>query len=424
MTFGNLPMRRTIPLAATFARLLPAALLAGSAMPAHAQYAVSDSGDTSWLLVSAIVTLIAAIPGMALFVAGKVRPGQAGPYAAQVLGIVAGVSTIFAVIGYSLAFAAGDGWLGGAGNLMLGNLGELREGLTVPESAFVLMQMSAALLAAVILSGALAERVRFGWLMLFAPLWSLVAYAPLARWLWNNGLLAAQGAADLSGGLVIAVSAGTSGLVAAALLGRRDEQGAGTPVLSLAGAGMIWIGWLALTGGLSASATDGTAAAIINAHLSAATGVIGWGVAQRILGGQLRTTQLASGALAGLAASGVSAALVGPGGALTIGLFGGAIAFLLHLLVERRLGIDDVGGVGPIFLGGGATGALLSVPFTATTLGGVGLAEGASAAGFAKAQVIALAATIGWSGIVTAILALGISLVMPLRAAQPSEPQG
>ena len=398
------------------------------AVPAHAQYAVSDSGDTAWMLISAIVILIAAIPGFALYVAGRLRSGSIASAFTHMFGIVAGVSTVWALIGYSLAFGVGDPWLGGAGNAVLGNLGELREGLTVPESAFALVQMAAAVLAAVLIAGAVAERVRLGWLMLLAPIWSLVAYAPIARSLWNGGWLARMGVQDYAGGLLLCVGAGTAALVAATIVGRRAEPALpptpGGEALSLAGVALMWVGWLALGGGLALGATDSTAATLINIHLAAAGGVIAGGLAQHVLSGRASAVGLAQGALAGLAASSAGAILIGPGGAIVIGLVAGALCPVIGNILRSVLKVDDAAQIGGTFLGGGVIGALLLVPFASTSLGGAGLNEGISVGGALLAQLIGIGAVVAWSGIVTAILGLAISMVIPVRVTSAVEAQG
>jgi ammonium transporter, Amt family len=227
-----------------FARSLLLFLFMASPQTAEAQVAVAvaDSGDTGWIILCALLVLLAALPGLLLRHAGVVNVRSALSISAQTVAVAAGVSLAWAIAGYSLAFAPGNIWLGGGSNLLLANLGSLRDGLTVPESAFVLFQMALALFAACLLPGAAAERARFGWVVALAPLWLLIVYAPLAHAIWGGGWLSGLGVIDFAGGLVIHMSAGFSALALSLILGRRrNPVGAShAPVLSLAGGALMW----------------------------------------------------------------------------------------------------------------------------------------------------------------------------------------
>lgn len=402
-------------------------MLTALALPqaAQAQVAVADSGDTGWMMLCALLVLLAAIPGLALRHAGLVNARNALSAATQGVGIAAGVSLAWAIAGYSLSFAPGSKWLGGGGNLMLANLGTLREGLTVPESAFALFQMSLAILAACLIGGALAGRARLGWTMVFAPLWLLLVYAPIAHWAWGGGWLAQIGAMDFAGGLTIHITAGFSALALVLIAGRRQDatRQPHANLLSLTGNALVWIGWFGITGGWALGATDDAANAILNTHFAACSSAILWSLLDRFFTGRVRATGIASGVMAGLVAISASAALVGAGGAIVIGLIA---ACMCRAVVQLLAGsaVDDSASIFAIHGIGGLLAMALLVPFTLPQLGGVGFDPGIDLTGLLLTQGIAIAAVALWSMLGATILALAISILIPLRASENDEVEG
>lgn len=389
--------------------ILPVLLAAAAPVPAFAQVQAADSGDTAWMLTCALFVCLAAVPGSMLRHAGQARAKDALSIMAQGAVIVAGVSLLWAMIGYSLAYAPGGRWLGGGANILLSGLAPLRDGLTVPESAFALFQLGLALLAAGIVAGAVAGRARFGWVAIFAPLWTLLVYAPVAHWMWGGGWLADLGALDFSGAIVLNVSAGVSALVATLMVGRRSgirarpEHDSGhAPVLTLGATGLVWIGWFGVGGGWAPGASDDAATAILNIHFAACAAALGWAAVERLRTGRVSATGIASGAVAGLVAISASAGLVGAGGAMLIGLIAGACCQLATGLAAR-LRADDVGNVVAIHAVGGMLGALLLAPFTLPALGGVGFAAGVGLFAVLATQAVAIAAVALWSALGTAI---------------------
>ncbi|GAY21135.1 MULTISPECIES: ammonium transporter [Sphingobium] len=406
-------------------RLLAILLLFLSAapQPAAAQVAVADSGDTAWMMLCGLLVLLAALPGLALRHAGLVHVRNALSIGVQGLVVAAGVSLLWALVGYSLAYAPGSGWLGGRAHLLLADLGALRDGLTVPESTFVLFQMALAILAAGLLPGAVAERVRLGWMALFALLWLLLVYAPVVHWVWGGGWLANLGVMDFAGALVVHLSAGFSALALVLVVGRRRSVSAGhAPVLGVSGGLLLWIGWAGIVGGWSFGATDNAATAILNGHFAACAGLFGWMLVERIDKGHVTANGLVSGALAGLVAISASGALVGPGGAMAIGLIAAVICRLAKGLLGDR--IDDAADIFVIHGLGGLTGALLLLPFVLPALGGVGFAAGISLAGAFLAQCIGIAAVALWAMAGAAIIALMLSVVTPARIGAREEAEG
>jgi len=397
------------------------ALAQGPAAPA------ADGADMAWILGATALVLLAALPGFILFHAGAVRARAALSVAVHVVVGVALASLAWAVAGYSLAFAPGSYWIGGGANVGFANLAGLRAGMTLSEPGFALFQTALALLPPALLIGAVAERVRLGWLALFIPLWTLIVYAPVARWLWSSWL-ADLGTRDFAGGLAIHGLAGVSALVLALLVGRREGGGAQarpghSPLLRLAGAGLLWIGLLALAGGSALAATDDAAFALLNSHLAACAGALGWAGLASLTGGRPSASGLASGAIAGLVAAASAAGFMGAIGAIAIGFLGALACFLAARLVAAR-GIDDPGQVFALHGVGGLAGALLLVPLAAGALGGVGYAGEATLPSQLVAQLVGIATIILWGGVWTFLLALLVSIVTPMRVPVEHERSG
>lgn len=389
---------------------------------------VSDSGDTGFLIAAALVGLLAVLPGWTMVQAGQQRAIHVPRAIGMMLGIVAIVSALWLTIGYSLAFNGASPWLGFGQNAWLANLGNIREATTVPESAFALINLVFALLPPLIIAGALAERVRMGWMLAFAGLWSLIVYAPVAHWVWGDGWLGANGTLDFAGGLTVWLPAGVSALVAAVMLGRRtgwpeSALPGHAPMLSLAGAGLSWIGWMALAGGAALAATDDASSAIINMHLGACGGVIAWLIVSRLIGGAVDLAGSGRGALAGIAALASASGYVAPGPALLIGLIGALLAWLVARSIERTFRIDDVTGSFAIGAIAGGTGPLLLAVFQSPALGGVGYGEGLDMGRQAFAQIVGIGAISLWSMIGTLIAGYGVAMVLPMRVSADEEAQ-
>jgi len=406
-----------------------AALMTAAPAPALAQGVDSavDGADMAWVMVAALLVLIAALPGLILFQAGAVRPRAALPVAVHVVAVVALASLAWAVAGHSLAFASGSYWIGSIAQLGFSNLTGLRAGMSISEPGFALFQTALALLAPALLAGAVAERVRLGWLMLFVPLWTLIVYAPVTRWLWSSWL-ADLGVHDFAGGLAIQALAGVSALVLALLIGRREDlspldRRARSPLLRLAGAGLLWIGLLGLAGGSALAANDDAAFALLNSHLAACAGAIGWLGLARLTGERTDAGSLASGAIAGLAAAASAAGFLGAIGAIATGFLAVTACFFAARLASAR-GIDDPAQVFAIHGVGGLAGALLLVPFASGALGGVGYAGDVTLVSQLVAQLVGMATIILWGGLWTLLLALLVSLLIPMRLPAAAEQAG
>ena len=395
----------------------------------------ADSGDTAWLLTSTALVLLMTLPGLTLFYGGLVRSKNFLSVLVQVGAVAAISSMLWILVGYTLAFGpvgAGGlgGWIGGMSNLMLNNLGNVRDGFTVPESSFALFQMMFAAITPALMVGAWVDRARFGWVVAFCALWSLIVYAPVAHWIWGGGWLSAKlGTLDFAGGIVVHTTAGVSALVAAILLGKR--QGfpkqlmlPHSPSLTMVGAGLLWVGWFGFNGGSAVTANDDAAMAIINTHMAACTAALVWLLLEKFTVGKPTSVGFATGAIAGLATVTPAAGFISPGGALVFGVAAVAACYPMIQLVKKRLQIDDSLDVFAVHGIGGMTGSLLLAVFISPALGGSGYAEGKTMLSQLAAQAVGVGAVAIWSAIATGIIAVGVSLFFPMRVGEDEEREG
>lgn len=401
----------------------------------HAQAAeaidAADSGDTAWLLTCSALVLLMTLPGLTLFYGGLVRAKGFLAVAIQIGAIAAITSLLWVVVGYTLAFGpVSNGWLGGGSAWMLGQLGNVRENTLVPESAFVLFQMMFAAITPALMVGAWVDRARFGWVVAFCALWSLIVYAPAAHWVWGGGWLASRlGTMDFAGGIVVHTTAGVSALVAALLLGKRTgfprmQMLPHSPSLTMIGAAMLWVGWFGFNGGSSLAATDDAASAIINTHVAACAAALAWLAIEKVSIGKPTSVGFATGAVAGLATVTPAAAYIAPGAAILFGLAAAAVCYPMILLVKRRIEIDDSLDVFAVHGVGGIIGSLLLAVFLEPSLGGTGYAEGMSLTRQLFAQAAGVGAVAAWSALGTVICALAVAMVIPMRVTEDEEREG
>ena len=416
-----------------FRKTLFAASLAMLPAAAWAQdpvAAAADSGDTSWILVSAALVLLMTLPGLGLFYGGLVRAKNFLSVLLQVAAVAGVASLLWIFVGYTLAFGpVGGGWIGGGSRWMLNGLGTVREGTTMPESTFALFQLTFAAITPALMVGAWVDRARFGWVVAFTALWGLVVYAPVAHWVWGGGWLGQLGTLDFAGGIVVHTTAGVSALVVALLLGKR--QGFPTaalrphaPGLTMLGAMLLWVGWFGFNGGSAFAAGDGASAAIINTHAAAATAALVWIAIERVTFGKPTTVGFATGAIAGLATVTPAAGMISPGAAILFGALAAVLCYGAIQLVKLRLLIDDSLDVFAVHGVGGMLGTALLAVFLSPALGGTGYAEGMALGSQLGAQAIAIGAVAIYSAIATALVALGVSLFLPMRVSEEDERQG
>jgi Amt family ammonium transporter len=419
-------------------KILSAVCVAGAflAAPAFAQDAVvalpePDSGDSAWILTSSALVLLMTLPGLALFYGGLVRAKNFLSVLVQCGAIAAMASVIWIAVGYSLAFSVnGNSYIGSPENFMFnGLLDSVREDPTIGELAFALFQMTFAIITPALIVGAWVERARFGWVVAFSALWSLLVYIPVTRWVWGGGFLAEQGVIDFAGGIVVHTTAGISALVVALMLGKRigfpkTLMLPHSPALTVAGAGLLWVGWFGFNGGSALAASDAAASAIINTHVAASVAALVWILIERFKVGKSTAVGFATGAVAGLATITPAAGTVGPGGAIIIGLLAGLVCFWCVGLVKGTLKIDDSLDVFAVHGVGGMLGSLLLAIFASESFGGVGYAEGAGMGSQLWVQLKGVAIVAVYSAVVTLIIGYMVSMVLPMRVSEDQERDG
>ena len=405
---------------------------------AHAASTISNQpngADTVWILISSALVLMMCMPGLGLFYGGLVRAKNFLGVLVQVGAIAAVASVLWMVCGYTLAFGpvtsgVTGGWLGGTNLLWLKGLAPVRAGLTLPENTFALFQMCFAAITPALMAGAWVDRARFGWVVAFCAIWGLVVYAPAAHWLWGNGWLATRyGALDFAGGIVVHTTAGVSALVVAALMGGR--QGfpktlmlPHSPALTMAGAALLWVGWFGFNGGSALAANDDAAAAIINTHVAACAAALMWLVIERFAVGKATSIGFATGAIAGLATVTPAAGFISPGAALVFGIAAASVCYPMIQLVKFRLQIDDSLDVFAVHGVGGIVGSMLLGAFLSPALGGTGYGEHMGMASQLVAQAIGVGVVAVWSAVASAILAVAVNLVFPMRVSEDEEREG
>ena len=409
-------------------------MLAGTPFGVAAQetaIATNDSGDSAWILTASALVLMMTLPGLGLFYGGLVRAKNVLSVLLQCGAIAALASVQWVGVGYTLAFGqVSGGWLGAGNAWMLSDLGDLRLGTSMPESTFVLFQMTFAIITPALMVGAWVDRARFGWVLGFSALWGLVVYAPVAHWVWGGGWLASQfGVLDFAGGITVHTTAGVSALVIALLLGKRDGfpirlMLPHAPVLTMIGAAMLWVGWFGFNGGSAFAATDDASAAIINTHVAASSAALVWLLVERFTVGRPTSIGWATGAIAGLATVTPAAGFISPGAAILFGAAAGVICYAAIQLVKFRLKIDDSLDVFAVHGIGGMLGTMLLGVFLSPSFGGTGYAEGMSMGTQLGSQAFAIAVVAVYSAIASAILALMVSLLFPMRVSKDEETEG
>ncbi len=392
---------------------------------------VADTGDTAWILISSALVLMMTMPGLTLFYGGLVRAKNFLSVLVQVGAIAAAASLLWIVCGYTLAFGnVTNGWFGAGNAWMLIDLGNVRAGTAIPESAFAMFQLTFAAITPALMAGAWVDRARFGWVVAFCAAWSLLVYAPVAHWVWGGGWLAtAMGTLDFAGGIVVHTTAGVSALVAAMLLGKR--QGfpktlmlPHSPSLTMAGAALLWVGWFGFNGGSALAANDDAASAIINTHAAAAVAALTWLLIEKLSVGKPTSVGFATGAIAGLATVTPAAGFISPGAAMLFGVLAALACYPMIQIIKQRLGVDDSLDVFAVHGVGGIIGSLLLGVFLSADLGGTGYADGTTMASQVAAQFVGVGVVAIWSAVVSAVIAVLISLVLPMRVSEDEEREG
>jgi Amt family ammonium transporter len=412
--------------------LLLVSSLFATQVAAQAEPPTLDAGNTAWMLTSTALVLFMTIPGLALFYAGLVRSKNVLSVLMQCFAITCMVTLAWVVVGYSIAFGDGgaaNAWYGGFAKSFLSGIEVKTVRGSIPETVFAMFQLTFAIITPALVIGAYAERVRFSGMLLFALLWLLLVYAPVAHWVWGDGWLQKMGIMDYAGGTVVHLNAGAAALVTALVLGRRK----GFPETSMpphnlgmavTGACMLWVGWFGFNAG-SALAADGSAGmAMLVTQIGAATGSLAWMFCEWARYGKPSVLGIVTGMVAGLGTITPASGFVGPMGAIAIGAAAGVACFFATNFMKRSLNVDDSLDVFPVHGVGGLLGTLLTGVFASAAFGGVGYAEGVTLGRQVLVQLTGVLATAVWSGVVTWILLKISDALFGMRVAPDEETEG
>ena len=406
-----------------------------------------SSGDNGWMLVSSALVLMMTGPGLALFYGGLVRKKNVLATMMQSFALMALVTVLWAVVGYSLSFHSGNSFIGGLGYFGLRGVGPMPDAdyaATIPQQTFMVFQLMFAIITPALISGAFAERMKFSAMVLFMTFWSLVVYAPMAHMVWGKGglLNASLGGKvptlDFAGGTVVHITSGVSALVCALYLGKRlgypeKPMPPHSVVLSFIGACLLWVGWFGFNAGSALTAGSLATSAFVATHFSAASAAIGWSLAEWFRNGKASVLGAISGAVAGLVAITPASGFVGPMSALLIGLVAGVLCYYMVAKVKARFGYDDSLDAFGVHGAGGTIGAILTGIFATKAINpifkdslgnatAVGLLDGNAGqvwnqfVGVAVAWILAMVATL--------VILKVVDLLVGLRVTEEQEIEG
>jgi Amt family ammonium transporter len=431
---------------------LAAALLA--AAPAFADDAPPklDSGDTAWMLSSTALVLLMTIPGLALFYAGMVRKKNILATMMQSFTICCIVTIVWMVAGYSIAFTTGNAYIGDFSRLLLNGIADhivkgndtqafvLASGIkdvpdmatTIPETVYMMFQMTFAIITPALIAGAFADRMKFSAMCLFMTLWSLIVYAPVAHWVWSpSGWANQQGILDFAGGTVVHINAGVAGLICALVLGKREGYGTINMApynlaYAVIGASLLWVGWFGFNAGSAVAANGRAGMAMTVTQIATAAAALGWMFAEWIVKGKPSVLGAISGAVAGLVAITPASGFVLPGGGLIIGVAAGVICFWSATSLKHLLGYDDSLDAFGVHGVGGMVGALLTGVFAYGPLSATDANPDGSSGGLPQfiLQCEGVASTVVYSSVMTFILLMVVKAIVGLRVNEEQEREG
>ena len=399
------------------------------ASPVFAADSAIDSGDTAWILTATALVLFMTLPGLALFYAGLVQSKNIVSVLMHHFAIAALMSILWVIAGYSLAFSGDGAWVGDLANAFMSNITLDSASGTIPESVFAAFQMTFAIITPALIIGAYVERMKFAALLLFSAIWLLVVYAPVTHWVWGGGIMAEWGVLDFAGGIVVHATAGTAALVCALVVGKRrgfptSIQPPHSPVLTMIGASMLWIGWFGFNGGSALGAGNSAGMALLVTHIAAATSSLVWMFIEWFRFGRPSLVGIVTGMVAGLATVTPASGFIGIPGGLILGLAGGVACYIAVDLIRVRLKIDDSLDVFAVHGVGGILGSLLVAYLALPAFGGLGLAGGVTAGSQFMVQLSSVAITVLWTGIASYVILTVIGAMIGLRVDQQDEIEG
>jgi Amt family ammonium transporter len=437
MTYLKLSKLAGLGALATLALTLPAIAqdAAAPAAEAAAEVATIDSGDTSWMLVSTILVILMTIPGLALFYGGLVRAKNILSVLSQVFVGFCLIALLWVAYGYSLAFGgAGEGglsaFIGDFSNLFLGAVTPDSVSGSIPELVFVVFQLTFAAITASLIVGGIAERMKFGAVLLFLAIWYTFSYLPIAHMVWSGpGLFFGMGALDFAGGTVVHINSGVAALVAAIVLGPRtgflkEPIPPHNLTFTFIGACLLWVGWFGFNAGSALAANGLSAQAFLNTITAPAAAGLAWALAEKFARGHASLLGAASGAVAGLVAITPAAGFAGTFGAIVLGAVAGVVCLWVVVTLKPMLKYDDSLDVFGIHGIGGIVGALGTGIVAAPSLGGLG-AAGYDMAGQLGIQVLAVVVAVVWSAVVALVAMLIVKAVFGgARVSESAESDG
>ena len=408
------------------AALMTALLGAGAALAQDTP--APDSGDTAWMLTSTALVLMMTVPGIALFYGGMVRKKNVLSTVMQSFAICCLMSVIWLVIGFSLAFSGDGAFVGNLDRMFFAGL--TKEGLngTIPESVFIVFQMTFFIITPALIVGAIAERMKFSAVLWFTGLWSILVYAPVCHWVWGGGFLMGDGVLDFAGGTVVHINSGIAALVICLVLGKRlgygkENLAPHNLVLTVIGASLLWVGWFGFNAGSALAANGSAGMAMLVTQIATAAAALAWMFAEWITHRRPSVLGIASGAVAGLVAITPAAGFVNPTGALLLGLIAGLVCFWAAVWLKIKLGYDDSLDVFAVHGMGGIVGAILTGVFADEAIGGTaGLLQGNP--GQVATQAWGVLATVVYCGIVSFVLIKVIQMVGGIRVEEEEEREG
>jgi Amt family ammonium transporter len=406
--------------------LIAASLVAS---PVFAADSAIDSGDTAWILTATALVLLMTLPGLALFYAGLVQSKNIVSVLMHHFAIAALMSVLWVIAGYSLAFSGDGAWVGDLANSFMSNITLDSASGTIPESVFAAFQMTFAIITPALIIGAYVERMKFAAILLFSAIWLLTVYAPVTHWVWGGGIMAEWGVLDFAGGIVVHATAGTAALVCALVVGKRRSfpnsvQPPHSPVLTMIGASMLWIGWFGFNGGSALGAGNSAGMALLVTHIAATTASLVWMFIEWFRFGRPSLVGIVTGMVAGLATVTPASGFIGIPGGLILGLAGGVACYVAVDLIRVRLKIDDSLDVFAVHGVGGILGSLLVAYLALPVFGGLGLADGVTAGSQFMVQLASVAITVLWTGIGSYVILKVIGAVIGLRVDQQDEIEG
>ena len=392
-------------------------------------FADVNNGDTAWILTSTALVLFMTLPGLALFYAGLVNSKNVVSVLMQHFAVACVVSIIWVILGYSLAFSSGNAWIGDFSNIFMKSIDLDSTSGTIPESLFATFQMTFAIITPALIIGAFVERIKFSAMLIFISMWMLIVYVPVTHWVWGGGILSSWGTMDFAGGIVVHATAGTAALITALTLGKRrgfpkSITPPHSPILTMIGAAMLWVGWFGFNAGSALGANGGAGMAMLVTHISASMAALVWMFIEWKRFGKPSLIGVVTGMVAGLATVTPASGYIGIPGGLILGFSGGLLCYLAVDYIRGKLLIDDSLDVFAVHGVGGILGTLLVAFLATSTFSGLGLPEGQTAMSQFVVQVKAVILTVIWTSIFTYLILKVTSLIVPLRVDEQEEIEG